>query len=115
MSMGSDTAHDADTLQIHHDLREQHIHFAGLKAMYLAAREFDADAAKSGPALCTPACPSGQDCVGSAAHSVGQRKQCRCGPDGCADGQCPGRVDHIGEATRMVQHLPTEDTEGGLE
>lgn len=97
MSMGSDTAHDADTLQIHHDLREQHIHTAGIKAQIWAAREFDA---------------------------AQQRKQCRCGPEGCADAQCPGRADHIGEATKMaadqsahdlgmVQHLPTEDTEGG--
>ena len=29
--------------------------------------------------------------VGAVADSVRQRT-CRCGPDGCADGQCPGRT-----------------------
>jgi len=44
MSMGSDLAHDADTLRIHYDMREQHITIAAIKAMRLAAREFDAAA-----------------------------------------------------------------------
>lgn len=38
--MGSDTAHDADTLRIHHDAREQHINTAGIKAMVLASQTY---------------------------------------------------------------------------
>jgi len=37
-----------------------------------------------------PACTTGQACVGAPADCVRQATQCRCGPDGCADGQCPG-------------------------
>ena len=43
MSMGSDTAHDADTLRIHHDVREQHLHLAGIKAIIAAARGIEPD------------------------------------------------------------------------
>lgn len=87
--MGSDTVHDADTLHIHRDAREQHIHLAAVKAALLAAREFDAAAAKGSPALLPPACHASHTFVSSAAPSVGQRKLCRCG--GCSDSSCQGR------------------------
>jgi len=84
--MGTDTEHDVDTLRIHHDMREQHIHLAAMKAMWFAAREFDA-AHKVSTLLPTPACTSGQAGVGAVSDSVGQR----------------------------TKHLPTDDTEGELE
>lgn len=68
--MGSDTAHDADTLSIHHDAREQHVHLAAVKAALMAAREFDEAAAKAGAPLPTPACTSGQEQVCTEADSV---------------------------------------------
>ena len=67
--MGTDTEHDVDTLRIHHDMREQHIHLAAMKAMWFAAREFDA-AHKVSTLLPTPACASGQAGVCSSGNCV---------------------------------------------
>lgn len=87
MSMGSDTAHDADTLKIHHDMREQHINLAGIRAQIWAAREFDAAAAMAGTPRPAPSPQQHQAPVCSDSHSVAQR----------------------------TKHLPADDTEGGIE
>jgi hypothetical protein len=50
-------------------------------------------------ALGTPSSHAGQAAVGAVPHSVRQY----------------ARPDHFVEANKMIEHLPTDDAEGGIE
>jgi len=108
--MGSDIELDAIECEVHR---------AGIIAMRQRAAELRAELCASRGLTLSQGCQLGcstcgvadasparcEQCTG--VHSAAERG-CRCGPDGCSDSSCPGRVTLVG-------HLPADDAEGCAE
>lgn len=107
---------------VNHDAWDCEIHRAGVQAMVRRAAELRAELCASRGLTPSQACQVGCKTCGVIDASPARCEQCtgvhrqdhfpdatkkvfRCGPDGCADGSCPGRAHLVDDG----------ETEGGEE